>query len=174
MVELTYDAVSAILNYDPETGVLTWRGGPSRKAGRVAGCARTTHGYRLLNLNGRLTGAHRVAWLLYYGEWPDCPIDHINRDRLDNRICNLRKANLSQNTFNAGLRSNNKSGHPGVYWDKQLKHWRVQIRQDGRNVHIGLYKDRLEAIAARIAAEQAHPDAQFMPSLNALKGAQYA
>lgn len=169
-----YEEVAKLLEYNPETGDLIWRGGPNRKAGKVAGCARTTHGYRLISINGVSTGAHRIAWLLYYGEWPDRPIDHINRDRLDNRICNLRKANLSQNTFNACIRSNNKSGHPGVYWDAKIKRWRVQIRRDGRTVHIGVYHDRLEAIAARIAAEQSHPDAQFMPSQNVLKGAQYA
>lgn len=74
--------------------------------------------------------------------------DHINRNRFDNRICNLRLVNHQDNMRNCKFHSNNKSGHRGVVWIKQVKKWRAQIRLNGKHVHLGMFIDFAEACNA--------------------------
>jgi hypothetical protein len=88
MTELTAERLRELLNYDPDTGVFTWRVRPvhSHRVGDIAGSVRTTRGYRLIGVAGRVYKAHRLAWLYMMGEWPKDQIDHINRDPSDNRF----------------------------------------------------------------------------------------
>lgn len=90
-----------VLDYDPATGVFTWRVelNARGKVGDPAGC--NSWGYRVIRIDGRLYGAHRLVWLYVHGRWPDAMIDHVNGDRSDNRIENLREANSVQNAHNA-------------------------------------------------------------------------
>jgi hypothetical protein len=84
-------------------------------------------------------------------------IDHINRDRLDNRRQNLRIATRSQNECNKGLISTNKSGFKGVFFDKRAQKWRAEIRIDGKLIYLGLYKHKIKAaMIAAIARIVAH------------------
>lgn len=140
-------------SYDPETGRVLWKhqtGGLPR--GAVAGSYKAT-GYRHIKLDGRLFQAHRIAWALHYGEWPNGNIDHINGDPADNRIANLRCVPQSENNKNARRRKDNTSGVTGVLWYKARGKWGAKINHDGKPIFLGLYPSIQDAIAARRRAE---------------------
>ena len=153
--ELTVEYLRSILNYDPETGIFTWKISNSSRAkvGAVAGSL-DGNGYLRLRLQSRLYQAHRLAWFYMCGEWPKLNIDHINRNPSDNRLVNLRDVTQKQNLQNAGKRSDNTSGHPGVSWYKQRSKWRARIKHNQKNIHLGYFSTLEEAIAARKAAER--------------------
>lgn len=125
------DALRQLLDYDPETGILTWKPRPSdmfknsdkricatwnsRYAGKEALGHIDANGYKVGHVLGRGIKAHRAAWAIYYGSYPENQVDHINGERNDNRIENLRDVSQSQNQRNAGLRIDNRSGHPGIF-----------------------------------------------------------
>ena len=99
--------------------------------------------------------AHRLAWLFHYGEWPENHIDHINGDRSDNRICNLREATVKQNGENRKLHKNNTSGYRNVRWKKERNKWEVSIRHNRKLHSIGLFSNLDDAIdAAKKARDQ--------------------
>lgn len=101
------------LTYDSKTGVFTWKIARGRCAqGQVAGCDEK-NGYRKILINSRSQFAHRVAWAMHYGEWPDMHLDHINGNRSDNRIANLRKCLDWQNAGNSTRKSRGRD-IPGV------------------------------------------------------------
>lgn len=152
--ELTAEHLRSILHYSPETGIFTWKVSTSSriKSGDATG-SQNGEGYLHIQLQRRRYKAHRLAWLYVYGEWPTDQIDHINRNRSDNRISNLREATNKQNGQNKSKRSDNTSGHPGVYWLKQSSKWRACIMHNYKLTHLGYFADREEAIAARKAGE---------------------
>lgn len=123
-------------------------------SGKIAG--RTScYGYIQIGLNKRIYFAHRLVWLWHYGVWPNGPLDHINRNRRDNRIENLRQASDSSNQANVGLRSNNTSGYRGVSRARcrsKLK-WRANICVRGIRADLGTFQTPEEA---SIAYEEAH------------------
>lgn len=82
--------------------------------------------------------------------------DHINRDRLDNRKENLRTVTASQNLHNRPAQRNNTSGIKGVSWHKGAKKWRAWIQIERKPIHLGLYKDKTDAILARTYAEESY------------------
>lgn len=135
------DVVLDGLSYNPETGVFIRNktGGGVRK-GSVAG-RKKHNGYIEISINNKRYYAHRLAWLIYYGFWPECQIDHINGVRDDNRICNLRIATNMQNQYNAKKPKNNTSGVKGVYWQKQVKKWQAYCDVNGKRYHLGLFSD---------------------------------
>ena len=117
--KVTYEYVSKVLNYNKETGVFTWKKTTGRRAkiGDRAGC-RTT-GYEFIGINKKLYPAHRLAWLMTYGDWPKEFIDHINGDPSDNRIANLREVTFSENLQNQRrAQKRSKSGLLGVSFHK--------------------------------------------------------
>lgn len=163
--DITVETLRDLLDYNPETGVILWiarplsmfSGGPKldaafqwaiwneRFAGRPAGSI-DARGYRVIKILGRVYKAHRIAWALYRGYWPEHEIDHDNRVRSDNRICNLK--NGSNNSRNKNRYSNNKSGSTGVKWNRKSQKWEAQIGGSfGR--YIGMFTDKSAAIAAR-------------------------
>ena len=83
----------------------------------------------------------------------DMVVDHINMNPLDNRKCNLRICTIQQNNFNKKEQTNNTSGRVGVTWDKQTNKWLAQIQVDGKNIKLGRFKNKEEAIRAREEAE---------------------
>ena len=125
-----YDVLRQLLSYDPETGVLTWKSRPldmfngdvricgswnTRYAGKPALHGVDKNGYRTGNLLSSSTKSHRVAWKMATGEDPMGQIDHINGERTDNRIINLRDVSQNDNQRNSGVRSDNKTGVAGVW-----------------------------------------------------------
>lgn len=142
-----------LLWYDPESGKFHWRESRGRVcAGQVAGAL--CRGYVVIRVDGILYRAHRLAWLYYHGKMPANEIDHINRDKSDNRICNLRAATSAENKQNLSLKQSNKSGVAGVCFDTTRNKWAVNIRFDGRRMHVGRYDNFSEAVAVRKAAER--------------------
>lgn len=135
------------LSYDPETGMFRWRHKRrGLRAGSIAGTI-LSNGYRRIKQGSVLYLAHRLAWFYVHGEWPQRDIDHINGDRDDNRIENLRQATRSQNCMNAGDVS-------GITWDKDRGRWRAHIKKDYKSYFLGRFDTRAEALIARRNAEQ--------------------
>jgi hypothetical protein len=92
--------------------------------------------------------AHRLAWLYSYGVWPREEIDHINGEKSDNRLTNLRLATHSENRANAGPQKNNSSGYKGVGFNKKTGKWRATIRKDRRPISLGYFATAEEAHSA--------------------------
>lgn len=137
-------------NYEPATGILTWRMSTKHiKAGTRAGFA-VAKGYRAVKLFGKIYREHQLVWALHYGEWPDPHrvIDHINGRKDDNSIANLRLATVTQNAANSKRRAVNTSGFKGVCWHKRDKVWVAHIGVDGKNLHLGTFTSKESAFAA--------------------------
>ena len=151
---LTAEYLRSVLHYDQETGIFTWKVRTSNrvKVGDVAGCP-DGYGYLRIKVCSRLYKAHRLAWLYVHGNWPKDQIDHINRDRSDNRLANLRDVSHKQNHQNRSKSSNNTSGHPGIYWNKQNSKWVAQIQHNHKLIYLGSFTNIEEALSARKAGE---------------------
>ncbi|BEQ12883.1 putative HNH endonuclease [Pseudomonas phage Ep4] len=136
------------LEYFPDTGEFFWRGRLCQSC--------TGDGYRRVSISGRRSLAHRVAWELAYGPIPeDKVVDHIDRDKLNNRLSNLRLVSKSENALNCGTWANNTSGHRGIDWRQDRQCWRARLNVGGRTVHTSNHKTFNAAVAAfRTAAEQ--------------------
>lgn len=115
----TQAELKALFDYNPETGILTWKVKPKYgkvKIGDVAGCLDKSHGYLVVRINGILYRVHRIIWIICEGEIPDgYEIDHINQIRDNNWRTNLRLATSSQNQYNRNAYKNNKSGIKGLH-----------------------------------------------------------
>ena len=142
---ITQDELKSQLDYDKETGVFTWKVRNSNrvKIGQVAGNAHNC-GYIELQVLGEKHLAHRLAWLYVHGEYPKI-IDHINGNRSDNRICNLRNVGYKENTYNSKLRKDNKSGVKCVSFNIKLKKYEVRIFHDGKLQNYGYYENLEDA-----------------------------
>jgi hypothetical protein len=138
------------LDYNQETGIFTWKVKTrTSSAGGIAGHA-NWRGYVSIWINGKQYYAHRLAWAVCNNAWPIGDIDHINEDKSDNRISNLRIASRSENMFNRGRNSNNTSGMKGVVFCKQTQRWRAQIMVNRKGVKIGRFDTKEEAANAYI------------------------
>ena len=143
------DLLNQLFHYDPETGVFTRKvSRGNTKEGTVVGRP-DTKGYLRVCVNGKDYKLHRLAWLMTYGEWPKDQIDHINGDKTDNRINNLRDCSCSDNCSNQhGARRNNKLGLQGVH---QIGGSR--FRATFRSKHLGVFTDMNEAHKAYMEAK---------------------
>lgn len=146
---VSIEELRRVLSYDSDTGEFKWLARISKK-NRVGEQAGYTGSYVFIRLYGILYRAHRLAWAIYYGQWPEKDIDHIDRNKPNNRIKNLRLVSDSENLFNTNLRPDNTSGHKGVSWSERDQVWRAYISNgSGKQIHLGLYKSMDEAISAR-------------------------
>ncbi|WP_416186725.1 HNH endonuclease signature motif containing protein [Fulvimarina sp. 2208YS6-2-32] len=155
---LTVERLREVIDYDPATGVFRWRiSRPGCVAGRRAGAIKND-GYRQIEIDRRLYRGARLAFLYMTGSWPrpGAIVDHRNRVRDDDRWSNLREATLAQNARNRGLCRRNTSGRIGVSPIAGGAKWNADIGIGGRNIHLGRFKDKADAIAARDAAERRH------------------
>lgn len=144
---LTAERARQLLTYDPTTGELR-----RSNSGAIAGTVRAD-GYRQVSIDGRLYRAHRVAWLMHTGAWPEMEIDHINMDRLDNRFANLRDVSHAVNKQNEKhARKGSRSGLLGVCaWRNKFK---AQIRTGKKNQCLGVFETPADAHAAYIKAKR--------------------
>lgn len=106
-------------------------------------------GYKYINLLGRPIKIARLVWLWHHNEWPTYGVDHINRDRLDDRIENLRDVPNDQNSRNRSRQSNNTSGHTGVRFNKHAGKYVARVTVNGIEIHLGLFSSLEEAVSAR-------------------------
>lgn len=149
-----------ILDYDPESGTLSWRARPrktvrsnrrgignTRWAGKPAGSTHSS-GHRNISIDGERYFAHRVIWKWMTGEEPEFEVDHADTDKANDRWSNLRLATHSQNSINRPIRPDNTSGARGVDWNKAKGKWRVRIHADGRCHSVGYFVDLESARAA--------------------------
>ena len=154
------------LIYNADTGIFVWKTRPvdhfktvrsqkicnTRYAGKQAG-SNTSDGYIQLMLFKKNYKAHRLAWAMHYGIWPTDRIDHIDpRNKLDNRIVNLREATASENAKNKRMPINNTSGYIGV--GKRGDKWYAYIKVDDKQIYLGTFDTKDEAIQARKQAEK--------------------
>lgn len=121
--------------------------------GGVVGCL-ANNGYLVASIDCKLYLVHRIVFMHVHGYMPENDIDHINRNKLDNRPCNLRESTRSCNVRNVGLRVDNTSGVKGVYWHTQEGKWNPKAFFKGRGKSLGLFSSFIEAVAHRLAAEQ--------------------
>ncbi len=157
MRDLTVDLLKHLFDYDKETGNLLWKRQSSKvvKVGDIAGTLKS-HGYLCVGINYNSYRAHRLIFLMHKGYLPKT-IDHINGDKLDNRIENLRAATVGQNQHNRKTNSNNTSGYKGVSWHKACNKWVARITLERKTIHLGYFANAEEAAeVVRAAREELH------------------
>ena len=157
---MNQNLLKSLVHYDPETGVMTWlprkeKFWNAQHAGKALSYVNDS-GYMevciTINKIQRYYFLHRLAWLYIYGEFPNGPLDHINRIKSDNRITNLRVADATKNGHNVKSYSTNKSGVKGVSWSKAAKKWRAVLVFNKKYMHLGVFDTIDDAEAAYIAA----------------------
>lgn len=154
MNELDHTTLRECLKYDPDTGVFTWRKKIAHKVniGAVAGNVMPI-GYRVLQLFKQRVYAHRLAWFYCYGVWPTGNIDHLNGDKDDNRISNLRDVTQQHNVQNE-RHPRRSNPYLGVSYDKQRGKYLAQIRANGKTKNLGRFDTPEEARDAYLEAKR--------------------
>jgi hypothetical protein len=179
---MTIDTLHSIIEYNPITGKLYWRERTydmisilnmtkagihsfnSRFAGKELSNKPGNNGYLMVGmmLNGaKITELqHRVAWALFHNKWAATDqvtvLDHINRDKTDNRIINLREVSNTDNHYNVDVRANNTSSKTGVSYKKDKKMWQAYYFFQEKQYHLGYFKDFEEAVAKREEWEESY------------------
>ncbi len=152
-----------LINYDPETGKLTWArdfmaGVHARKAGQAVTMRPDTHGHLTFRALGNVYKATNTIWAKYYGS--DVPagyiIDHKNGKRDDNRICNLRLATVNQNMHNCSIRKDSTTGVKGVSFNKQIGKYIARVIVNNKRHYLGTFSSINEAESAAIAFRNEH------------------
>jgi hypothetical protein len=156
MVGLTHDELKAALSYDHQSGEFRWLvGGLRFKAGDVAGFP-GGKGYWQIRIGGTAYYGHRLAWLYVHGGWPCGALDHIDGNRRNNRIENLRLATISQNAANQRKRNGKSSAFKGVSWHAARGKWSAHIRINGKSKYLGQFDTEEEAHRRYVAAAKWH------------------
>ncbi len=160
------DRMRELFDYDPATGIFTRTVTVSSNAmvGQKVGCP-SRGGYLRVRIDGKHHYCHRLAWLYCYGHFPEEDIDHINGNRSDNRIANLRLATRAENQQNISRIGHGKSGLVGAYWDRSRRRWYSKVRdpETGKQYRLGYYDAREDAHEAYKAWKRKNH--QFAPEL---------
>lgn len=138
--------------YLPEKGIVVWvtnRQGGVKKGDRAGYL--NPNGYRYIKFQQKLYAEHRLIWRLVYGYFPEEEIDHIDRNKSNNVLSNLRLATRLENARNRGISKNNVSGHTGVCFRSARNKWQAYI---GRK-NLGYFDSKQAAINRRKQAEHA-------------------
>jgi hypothetical protein len=153
MTKLTSEYLQKMFIYNKDTGIVTRRVtvSPNAKKGDIVGSLDSC-GYLQFSMDYKMYKLHRIIWTYIHGDIPD-EIDHINGDKTDNRLCNLRNVTRCDNLKNKPIYRNNKSGVLGVHWQSGRGKWVAKIDVNGKRIHLGSFKDLNEAISARRNAE---------------------
>lgn len=169
--KLTQEYLKECLTYDPETGIFTWNIRPeshfktkigynvfkNQFSGKKAGNIDIISGYYKIKISEKSYQAHRLAFLYVEGYIPENQVDHIDRDRLNNKWHNLREVSNQCNQQNCNLQVNNKSGVCGVSWSGTCKKWKssigIDIKKNKRDIHLGYFDKFEDAVMARYFEE---------------------
>lgn len=158
--------LAEVIRYDPYTGNLHWLPRAvemfkcscsstkwnARFAGKEAFFCQRKDGYLQGRIGGRNYLAHRVIWALVHGAWPQ-EVDHINGNRSDNRIVNLRAVTSLENKRNMAMKHDSRGPCSGVNWVERRQKWRAVISVEGSTKYLGVFADKNDAMRARAAAE---------------------
>jgi len=145
---ITKEEMLLSFRYNPESGDLFYANGGNAKT--------ISNGYRVVKYNGKQCKVHRIAWMIFYGYLPSGHIDHINGNRLDNRISNLRACSCSENLMNVKIGKKNTSGVKGVTLHKRSNKWQAQLMAAGKSLYLGIFNTICEAENAVKAARELH------------------
>jgi len=167
--------LKSIINYNPSTGFFTWLSRPadmfscgnrsaksycdmwnSRYSGKIAGTISDMgmNGIRrCIVIKKKQYFSYRLAWLYVYGVWPECEIDHINGNSLDDRIVNLRDVTSQENSRNSRIPTTNISGIIGVRFRGDKGKWVAGITVNNKSIHLGYFDDLFSAACARISKQ---------------------
>lgn len=157
-IKISIDDLRRVLDYNPTTGEFKWLVKVTRGIviGSNTGVATIPGRYPTITIYGERYYAHRLAWYHFYGKSPTIGIDHIDNDKSNNAISNLREATAAQNARNMSISTRNKSGYKGVFWYKRGSNWAAQIRINGVRTHLGYFETAKEAHSAYCAAADKH------------------
>lgn len=152
---LTQDYLKSIFSYDPEIGIFRWEIKPARNVeiGDIAG-SKNKHGYILIKIKKKHYYAHRLAWLYVHGIFPENKIDHIDRDKANNKIQNLREVTAQQNAFNRNSNKNSTSKYIGVHWCSRNKRYVSKITCNGKIKCLGYFINETDAYSAYLIAKK--------------------
>lgn len=156
-MSLSVEVLRTWIQYDLSTGIfIRLKDAHKYKAGEVAGHAHN-RGYVAIGVAGRVFLAHRLAWFYIYGAWPSVHLDHIDGDKTNNRLSNLREVNNSLNRQNVRTaQCNSRSKLLGASWHKGRKKWVAQISYAGTNKYLGYFDSAEAAHQAYLAAKRIH------------------
>jgi len=170
-MNITQHTVKELIRYDPETGNAYWNirdakwfscPNPKRSAEHAmkiwnSGWAgkeistKNNYGYIIVGILGKLYLLHRIIFLHQHGFLPE-QVDHINHNRTDNSVCNLRPVSNATNAKNRRKTKQNSSGVIGVYWCKDTQKWKASITVNYKTMHLGRFSMKSDAVNARKAA----------------------
>ena len=160
------EALRQLLCYKPDTGKLYWRERTPDMFKRPSQCKSWNKiyaekealyyvdncGYKRGSVLNKVVLAHVAAYAIYFGIYPD-NTDHINGDRSDNRIQNLRSVSKRENSLNRKINSNNTSGYVGVAWLRHSQRWQARVKIHGRQISLGCFANFDDAVKVRKKAE---------------------
>jgi len=140
------DILHELFEYRDGNLILKTNSTYNAKIGDIAGSI-GNHGYKQVRINGKDYLIHRLIFMYFNGKFPKY-VDHIDNDRLNNRIENLRECSNQQNSFNSKIGKNNTSGIKGVSWSKNRNKWEAKIQVNRKTIHLGRFSDINEATKA--------------------------
>ena len=152
---ITFSELRELLAYD-EAGLLRWRVSPKFDiaVGSIAGNLNKHSGYYEITIRGKSYKVHRLIFMWHHGYMPENPVDHRDRNPLNNKIDNLREVSIQCNNRNCNVRVDNKTQVIGVFFHKQSRKWEAKVRVMGKCTTLVRTNDFVEAVAHRLAAEQ--------------------
>lgn len=154
--KITKEFLRELFDYDESRGELIWKNNKYKKRnGKIAGTFPKSANYKKVKIDSVPYQLHRLIWIYHNGNAHVETIDHIDRDKKNNRIENLRAATQAENIQNVGIKSTNKSGRIGVFASGRKRNpWRAQITVNGKKKYLGIFSDKEEASLHAFAAAQ--------------------